>query len=83
MAVLTTQQRKEVTDEIVRSKDPLWGTCAGIKADVAAVVAAADDFQDANAAAFNTSIPAGPRAAMTSTQKSIIFSAVAKKRYGG
>jgi hypothetical protein len=51
------------------------------KADLQAAVAAIDDWVVANASAFNTAIPATPRAALTSAQKARLLMYVVRKRY--
>lgn len=83
MALLNAAARKEVRDTLMREYAADWEPCAGTKADLEALIAAADQFQDDNAAAFNTSIPVGPRGTFTAAQKSRAFSAVARRRWGG
>lgn len=57
------------------------GFGAVVKADIQAAVAAVDDWVVANAASFNTAIPAAARAALTSPQKAHLLLYVVKKRY--
>ena len=53
------------------------------KVQLAAVVAAIDDWQEANAASFNSAIPLPQRTILTAAQKAELFHLVALKRYGG
>ena len=78
MAILTTQQRGEIHAYLCRR----FGYGVVTKADVQAVVNAADDWQDANAAAFNAALPEPGKSALSLTQKTIIFCYVALKRAG-
>ena len=63
MAILTTQQRGEIHAYLCRR----FGYGVVTKADVQAVVNAADDWQDANAAAFNTALPEPGKSAFVTT----------------
>ena len=83
MALLTTQQRQELAAEFMRLISAKRTTCDGSKADIVAVIAAADQFQEDNADDFNAAIPAGPRGRVGTALKSFLFSLVANKRYGG
>jgi len=78
MAVLTTQQRGEIHAYLCRR----FGYGVVTKADVQAVVNATDQWQDDNAAAFNTALPEPGKSALSLTQKTIIFCYVALKRAG-
>lgn len=52
------------------------------KADLRAAVDAADDWIDANQAAYNAALPEAARSALTSEQKTLLFCAVALARVG-
>jgi hypothetical protein len=52
------------------------------KAELAAAVAAADDWADANAAAYNTALPAGFRTKATTAQKAALLCFVIQRRSG-
>ena len=78
MATLTTQQRGEIHAFLCRR----FGYGGVTKADVQAVVDAADSWQDTNAAAFNAALPEPGKSALNLTQKTIIFCYVALKRAG-
>jgi hypothetical protein len=51
------------------------------KSDIQAAVAAVDDWVVANAAAFNTAIPATARAALSPAQKARLLMYVVERRY--
>ena len=53
-----------------------------LKADLRAAVNAADDWVDANAAAFNTALPVAFRTAATAQQKAILLGYLAFKWAG-
>ena len=78
MATLTTQQRGEIHAFLCRR----FGYGGITKANVQAVVNAADQWQDDNAASFNTALPEPGKSALNLTQKTIIFCYVAPKRAG-
>ena len=78
MAILTTQQRGEIHAYLCRR----FGYGVITKADVQAVVDAADSWQDANAAAFNAALPEPGKTALNLTQKTIVFCYVALRRAG-
>lgn len=52
------------------------------KPEIAAAIAATDDWIDANQASFNSAIPQPARAALTSAQKTFLFCFVAMRRAG-
>lgn len=81
MAVLSDSDRAQLTADFMR--DPL--RCNGLpitKADLRAVINAADDWADANATAFNSALPQPGRSAMTLKQKSLALADVILKRAG-
>jgi hypothetical protein len=52
------------------------------KADLRAALNAADDWIEANAAAYNSALPQPARSALSSTQKTLLFVYVAMRRRG-
>jgi len=80
MAVLSSADRAAITADIMRALSAAREPCSALKAQIRAIVDAADDFMQANQAAFNSSIPAAPRAAATTDQKTRIFSLVLEVR---
>lgn len=52
------------------------------KADLAAAIAATDDWIDANQTSFNTALPQPARGALSTAQKTFIFCMVAMRRAG-
>lgn len=58
MAVLTSQQRAEVSKEFQSDLSAARTACAGVtKADVVAMLNALDDYFNTNAATINSAIP--------------------------
>lgn len=80
MAVLSQAER----DRIFRwfQRDPDLGSASFTKPQLAAAVAAADDWADANATAFNNALPAAFRNAATAGQKALLLAYVITRRYG-
>lgn len=56
--------------------------CGFTKADLRAALNATDDWIDANAASFNSALPAAFRTSATATQKTLLFCFVAMRRSG-
>ena len=83
MAVLTSQQRAEVTRQLMEEMSENREPCDVSKADLRAGVDATDAWLDANAAAANTALPPNVRSGLTQSQKSMMLTAVANKRWGG
>lgn len=52
------------------------------KTDLAAAIAATDDWIDDNAAGFNSALPQPARGALSSAQKTFLFCYVAMRRAG-
>lgn len=78
MAVLTDQQRAEVTATFMQqAKGPL----SILKMDVRAAVDALDAWYDANAGAINQAIPQPARGALTLTDKAMLNNMVVDARY--
>lgn len=78
MAVLTAEAREEILTEWMRFNQD---TCATIKPDLRATIAALDDWINANAAAVNATIPQPARAQLSQSQKSSIYTNILAKRY--
>lgn len=82
MAVLTAQQRIDCAADWQRNFAP-GETIAVTKADLKAALDAIDNWVDANAASFNTSIPQPARANLTAAQKARLLLYVVRKRFEG
>ena len=80
MAALTQAERDRVARWIQR--DPNLGSCSFTKPQLAAAVNAADDWADANAAEFNTALPAAFRNSATAGQKALLLAYVIARRHG-
>ncbi len=82
MAALSTPDRLGVgasfQTDVSQARE---GFGALVKADVQAAVAAIDDWVVANAAAFNTAIPAAARTALSPAQKARLLMAVVQRRF--
>jgi hypothetical protein len=75
---LTAQQRDQCVVELVTNSPPI----VAAKADVRAAVDAADAWCAANAASFNSALPAAFRTTSTAEQKAALLASVALRRYG-
>lgn len=80
MAVLSAAERSRVARWLQR--DPNLGVCTFTKPQLIAAVAAADDWADANAAEYNTALPAAFRNAATAGQKALLLAYVIARRHG-
>jgi hypothetical protein len=78
MAILDQVARLAVRDALMRRRNV--GTVT--KPELAAAIAATDDWIDTNAAAFNAALPQPFRTAATLDEKTILFCYVALKRAG-
>lgn len=83
MAVLSAPQRAAVFAQLMRDMSLDHDICSLTKPDLLAAVGAADDWADANAAAFNSALPVAARNALTAAQKARLLSAVVLKRFVG
>jgi hypothetical protein len=81
MAVLSEADRAEVAAVIMRELSADREPCGFVKATVRAAVDATDSWQNDNAAAFNTALPAAFRNNATAAQKSRLFRLVSRFRY--
>lgn len=81
MAVLSDQERAEITakymEDLSRSRTPIPVS----KAELRAAVNATDDWQDQNAAGYNAALPQPARGALSTAEKSNLFTRVSDKRY--
>lgn len=80
MAVLLQAER----DRIARwyQRDPNLGQASFTKPQLVAAVAAADQWADDNAAAFNSALPAAFRNGATAGQKAMLLAYVIARRWG-
>ena len=78
MAVLGESDRAGVWAEYMRSGDGATGIT---KPELRAVINAADDWAEANAASFNSAIPQPQRGLLTSRQKAAILMFVIDRRH--
>lgn len=77
---LDTSARQRVTAQWMRENT---STTAGFtKTDLAAAVAALDDWIDANQASFNAALPSAFRTNATAAQKAALFGYVLWRRIG-
>ena len=78
MAVLTEQQRADVTAQFMQlAVGPLSVT----KLDIRAAVDGLDSWYDANAAAANQAIPQPARGALSLEDKALMSNLIVNKRY--
>lgn len=82
MAVLGDPDRIEVWAGLIRRLSDSRTPIALTKAQLRAAIDAADDWCEANAASFNTALPAAARTGLTAGQKAMLLAYVALKRYG-
>ena len=78
MAVLSNADRANLAADWMRQNTEV---CSILKASLRAAIDAADDWANANAAAYNTAIPQPARGALTAAQKARILSYVITKRW--
>lgn len=77
---LTTQEREQVHRGIMRHWSRLRENVQLSKPDLFAAVVATDAWIEGNQSGFNTSLPPPARNNLTSTQKTLLFLAVAACR---
>lgn len=83
MAVLDSANRLDLWAAAMRRwSDRREGLGALTKADLQAAINAADDWADANAAAYNAALPQPARGALTAGQKAIILAYICLRRAG-
>lgn len=79
MAVLDATNRARTVAQWMREQA---ATLSCTKQDVAAALGAADDWVEANTAAYNTALPAAFRTAASTTQKTLLLCYVLMRRMG-
>lgn len=79
---LTVQDRQRISAALQREWSDAPLSCALTKADLLAAIGAVDDWIDANAVAFNQSLPAAVRTGLSPVQKADVLYAVAVRRSG-
>lgn len=83
MAVLSDADRATIWAVVQRHwSDQRSSLGALTKADLRAAVNAADDWADANAAAYNTALPQPARGALTAQQKGDLLTLIIRVRGG-
>lgn len=83
MADLDATNRARVLAQMMRELPvALRPWPAVTKTDLAAAVAATDDWIDDNASVYNSALPQPARGALSSTQKTFLFCYVALRRAG-
>jgi phage repressor protein C with HTH and peptisase S24 domain len=82
MAVLGSAALAGIARKIQRAWSDTRESTAFTKAQLAAAVAAADQWADDNAAAYNTALPAAFRNNATAAQKSLLLVYVIARRAG-
>ena len=83
MADLDATGRARVLAQMMRDLPSALRPWPGVtKADLAAAVAATDDWIDDNATAYNSALPQPARGALSATQKTFLFCYVALRRAG-
>jgi hypothetical protein len=81
MSVLTDSDRAAVYAELMQDLSREREPCALTKADLRAAVDAADSWANANAASFNSALPAAARTTLTAAQKARLLAAVILRRF--
>ena len=82
MAALSTTIRQQIWRGLMRFWLARLEVVAGItKTDLQAAVNAADDWADANAASYNSALPATFRNNATTAQKAVLLAVVVLARY--
>ena len=79
MAVMNEQNRARTLAQLMRDNSEPMGLT---KAELRAALDATDDWQEANAASFNTALPVKARNTLSATQKTLLFVYVAMRRRG-
>lgn len=82
MAVLGAPAREAVSRFIMRWWSDGQESCAFTKPELAAAIAAADQWIEDNAASYNAALPAGFRAKSTPAHKALVLAYVTGKRGG-
>lgn len=83
MAALDATNRARVLAQAMRTLPVALRPWPAVsKPDLAAALAATDDWIDANQAAFNAALPQPARGALSTAQKTFLFCYVAMRRAG-
>lgn len=82
MAILTDEQREEEWADFMYTLSNAAERLDLNKPELRAAINATDDWIEANSASFNNALPAAAKAALTAKQKTRLFMAVARKRFG-
>ena len=80
MATLSTEDRTRIWRGLMRVWSANRTTVALSKTDLQAAVNTTDTWIDDNQASFNSALPAAAQSGLTSTQKTLLFCAVALAR---
>ena len=83
MAILTNPQRLALRAGIGHALSERRELFSLTKAQLDAAIAAADDWIEANTAAFNSALPQPARSTLTAAQKAELLTLVARARFGG
>ena len=82
MAALSTTVRQRIWRGLMRFWSARLEAVAGItKTDLQSAVNAADDWADANAASYNSALPATFRTNASASQKALLLAVVVLARY--
>lgn len=80
---LSENRRVQLRREIAAGVSARREEFALSRAQLDAAIAATDDWIDANAAGYNSALPAAARNGLTAAQKAEMFSYVSLARYAG
>lgn len=81
MTVLSNQDRSDVCADFQRTPENVAALGTLTKAQLLAAVAAADQWSDDNASAYNLSLPAAARGALSGRQKAALLLYVIRRRW--
>lgn len=82
MAVLPDEDRADISADFMRRNADDKTYLAGVlKGDIRAAINAADDWVNANAAAFNNALPTAAKNNLTAAQKARLLMFVVEKRF--
>jgi hypothetical protein len=81
MAALSNTIRAELHGDIMREVSKLGDSTNALKSEWRQLIDAADDFREANANAYNQTIPAGIRSKFTAAQKALALTIVLARQY--
>lgn len=73
MAILNATRRGQIATAIQRWWSVLKESCAFIKPELAAAIAAADQWADDNAASYNSALPVSFRTKATPLRKTVVL----------